>query len=179
MNNILLSHNDNNISLSSLVHIMMISYILMTSLYYIFLKYILVKTDIKPLNILKKYYTEMTHSAYAIDIVYTGFVFSITLIMFRILSKKYDFNQVKLFFIIFNCMIIFTDIVFAFLLNKKTETGKIYMSWGKSMGFINVILHDIILFNIVAILGFNIIKHGYSNIIIAPVYTILLTNFII
>lgn len=177
---ILTAHNTDCISLSSLVQNMLISYILIMFIVSFTLSKI--KSKSKPIQLLQDYYLKHKFHSFVIDLIYLGFVFSMTFLIYRIVSVELFINRnvnispFMLYTIILSCMIIISSILTGILINYGSIPVKSLKEWAK-YGW-NVIAFDLVFFNIVSMIGYSIMLLGYSNIIVAPTFVGLAVKFL-
>jgi hypothetical protein len=179
---ILKAHSVDCISLSSLVQNMFMAYILLSSIYYFVLKN--TKSNNPMHVILKDYYVNNKYETLVVDMIYIGFIFSFTFMLYRIIYVDFIKRNIKitpylLFFILFNIIIIVTNLLLSKVMNSKSISNKLTIKWSNLNGKIRSVMHNIIFLNTIAIIGFGIILAGYSNIIIPPIYTALAVKYLL
>ena len=177
---ILTAHNTDCVSLSSLVQNMLISYILIMFVVSFILSK--VKSNSNPIKLLQDSYLKHKYETFVIDLIYLGFVFSMTFLIYRILSVELFINRnVKispfiLYTIILSSMIIISSMLSGLLINYGSTQVKSLKKWSK-YGW-KAIIFDLIFFNIVSLVGYSIMLLGYSNILVAPTYVGLALKFL-
>lgn len=178
---ILTAHNTDCISLNSLVQNTIMSYVLISFVIVTILKY--TKSKSKPINLLKDYYLKHKFQSFVIDIIYTGFVFSLTFLLFRIASvelyvnRQVNISPFALYTTILSIMILVGSMLTGVLVKYGSSPVKSLKEWAK-YGW-KALVFDLVFFNIVSMLGFVIMTLGYSNIVIPPVYVGLALKFML
>lgn len=183
---ILKEHCNNCISLASIVQIMIIASFKMALIYGGILS--LIKSKNAGVGLLKKYYGgDMKYVGFTVDTIYTALLFSFSLIVYKLFdgySKKFSESKIPYtvkFLIIFNIMIIILDFIIGIAIStysSNSPVAGIFKKWHSTIGTIPVLLHDMVYFNLVALIGFTLIKKGWSNIVITPLYAIMFFKYI-
>lgn len=173
-NNILINHSNDNISLSSLVQNMMISYFIINAIIYFFIKNIKQKKN-NIIKLLKNYYIDNKYKSFVIDTIFIGILYSISFLLYKILYLEFynKISPLSLFFIILNISIICLKLLFNLI---NTNNNNFSVKFNKIS--YSIFFYDIMIYNIISIIGFSIILLGYNNIIIPPVYIALLLKYI-
>lgn len=186
---ILSSHLNNCVSLSSLVNNMLTSFILLSSIFYISLKYVVKTPSNTIVKLLREYYVNMKYESMVINFIWISIVISSTFMLYRIIivtvinNNPNSFiikNKVALFYILLNVITLIFNIVLEIFIKKSNDSvAKSLKKWRKTLGTTASIIYDMLLLNSITLLAFAIMNLGYCNLILPPMYISLFIKYLI
>lgn len=174
--NILEAHSKNCISLSTIIQVMVVSYLMISYIYSVILYPISNKSKNNKIGYLKSIHNgKQKFVNLTSNIIYTTLLFSLTLIFYKLITINKE-PSLALFFIILNSTIIMMDILL--FLGNSFYVNNYYTDRYTLLGIFPVMIHNIFLYNIIALLGFYLIVKGWNNIVIPPVYAIAFFKYV-